>query len=159
MKFTVISVGKIKGSYLKEGIEQYFTRLRPYAGIEMMEGLEEKTPPNPSPAQINTVLVREGSRVMALVREEDYLVALDSRGKAPDSVGLAGMVQDWMNQGCSNIVFAVGGSHGLAAEVLQRADLKLSLSNLTFLHQMTVLILLEQLYRSFKIIRGEPYHK
>ncbi|NLB18700.1 MAG: 23S rRNA (pseudouridine(1915)-N(3))-methyltransferase RlmH [Syntrophomonadaceae bacterium] len=159
MKIKVISIGKIREPYIKEGIKEYLTRLRSYTSLEFTEGLEEKTLPNPSEAQIAVVLSREGNRVLNLIRESEYLVALDYRGKAPDSVAMAGMVTDWMNQGISNVVFVIGASHGLSPEVLQRANLRLSLSNLTFLHQMTALILLEQLYRSFKIIRGEPYHK
>ncbi|NLV15681.1 MAG: 23S rRNA (pseudouridine(1915)-N(3))-methyltransferase RlmH [Syntrophomonadaceae bacterium] len=159
MKLKIISVGKIREPYIKEGITEYLNRLRSYTSLEFIEGLEEKTPPNPTETQINSVLAREGNRVLSLIRENDYLVALDYRGKAPDSVAMAGMVTDWMNQGISTVVFVIGASHGLAPEVMQRANYKLSLSNLTFLHQMTALILLEQLYRSFKIIRGEPYHK
>lgn len=159
MRLVIISVGKIKEGYLKEGVRDFVTRLRPYVNVELIEGLEEKTPPDPSPAQIAAVVEKEGERILERVRDQDFLVALDARGRMMDSETLAETMQNCMNKGISRVVFAVGGSHGLSPAVLQRADLTLSLSRMTFLHQMAVLILLEQIYRGFKIIRGEPYHK
>ncbi|MGE5423032.1 MAG: 23S rRNA (pseudouridine(1915)-N(3))-methyltransferase RlmH [Ignavibacteriales bacterium] len=159
MKFVVISVGKIKESYLKAGIKDFMDRLRPYTSIELVEGLEEKTPPNPTEAQINTVLDKEGRKILAQVREGDYFIALDSRGRSMTSETFAETIETLLPQGYSRIIFAIGGSHGFSPEVISRANLKLSLSQLTFPHQMAVLIFLEQLYRSFKIMKGEPYHK
>ncbi|MGE5543482.1 MAG: 23S rRNA (pseudouridine(1915)-N(3))-methyltransferase RlmH [Bacillota bacterium] len=159
MRFLVISVGKVREPYLNTGVKDFLTRLRPYVNVDYVEGLEQKTPPNPSPAQIADVLAREGQRVLSCLKEEDYLIVLDSRGQSMTSETLAGKIEDLMNHGQSRVVFVIGGSHGLAPQLIQRADLVLSFSPLTFPHQLAVLMLLEQLYRSFKIIRGEPYHK
>ncbi|MGE5405291.1 MAG: 23S rRNA (pseudouridine(1915)-N(3))-methyltransferase RlmH [Candidatus Saccharibacteria bacterium] len=159
MRFVILSVGKVKDGYLKSGVNDFMTRLRPYMNIDYVEGMEEKTPPNPSDAQIAAVVDKEGKRILAHLKEGDFLAALDSRGKQFTSEEMASKIQDWMNQGTSRVVFAIGGSHGLSSEVLKRADMTLSLSKMTFLHQMTVMILLEQLYRGMKIIKGEPYHK
>ena len=154
MRFLVISVGKVREPYLNNGVKDFLTRLRPYVSVEYIEGLEQKTPPNPSPAQIDAVLDKEGQKVLSLLKEGDYLVALDSRGQFMTSEALAGRIEDLMNHGYSRVVFLIGGSHGLNQQVLKRADLILSFSPLTFPHQLAVLMLLEQLYRSFKIIRG-----
>ncbi|MGE5372995.1 MAG: 23S rRNA (pseudouridine(1915)-N(3))-methyltransferase RlmH [Solirubrobacterales bacterium] len=159
LRFQVLSVGRIKEGYLKEGIQEYLKRLRPYVAVELAEGLEEKTPPNPSDATIEAVIEKEGQRILERLKDGDYVVALDSRGKALTSEQLAGFLEARMNASIGRIVWIIGGSHGLSQAVLDRADYTLSLSNLTFLHQMTGMILLEQLYRGFKIIRGEPYHK
>lgn len=159
MRFLVISVGKVREPYLNTGVKDFLTRLRPYVSVDYTEGLEQKTPPNPSPAQIDDVLAKEGQRVLSCLKEGDYLVILDSRGRSITSEALAGRIEDLMNHGQSRVVFVIGGSHGLTPQLLKRADLVLAFSPLTFPHQLAVLMLLEQLYRSFKIIRGEPYHK
>ncbi|MGE5415422.1 MAG: 23S rRNA (pseudouridine(1915)-N(3))-methyltransferase RlmH [Acidobacteriota bacterium] len=159
MRFVILSVGKVKDGYLKSGVNDFMTRLRPYMNVDYIEGMEEKTPPNPSDAQITAVVDKEGKRILAQLKDGDFLVALDSHGKQLTSEELADKIQDWMNQGTSRVVFAIGGSHGLSPEVLKHAYIKLSLSKMTFLHQMTAMILLEQLYRGMKIIKGEPYHK
>lgn len=159
MRFLVISVGKVREPYLNAGVKDFLTRLRPYISVDYTEGLEQKTPPNPSSTQIADVLEKEGQRVSSFLKEGDYLIILDSRGQSMTSETLAGKIEDLMNHGQSRVVFVIGGSHGLAPQLLQRADLVLSFSPLTFPHQLAVLMLLEQIYRSFKIIRGEPYHK
>lgn len=159
MRFLVISVGKVREPYLNAGVKDFLTRLRPYVNVEYTEGLEQKTLPNPSSAQIAAVVEKEGQRVLSYLKEGDYLVALDSRGQSMTSEALASTVEGLMNHGQSRVVFVIGGSHGLTPQLLKRADLTLSFSPLTFPHQLAVLMLLEQLYRSFKIIKGEPYHK
>lgn len=159
MRFIIISVGKVRESYLRAGMEDFLKRLRPYASIEYIEGLEEKTPPRPTAGQVRAVMERESQRVLSQVKEGDCFIALDSRGDELTSEGMASLVETLGNARCSRIVVAIGGSHGFTAELLNRADYTLSLSRLTFPHQMTVLIFLEQLYRSFKILKGEPYHK
>lgn len=159
MRFLVISVGKVREPYLNTGVKDFLTRLRPYVSVEYIEGLEQKTPPNPSPAQVDAVLSKEGQKVLSLLKEGDYLIALDSKGQSMTSEALAARVEDLINYGHSRLVFVVGGSHGLTLQLLKRADLVLSFSPLTFPHQLAVLMLLEQIYRSFKIIRNEPYHK
>ncbi len=159
MRLLVISVGKVREKYLNAGIKDFLTRLRPYAGIEYVEGLEQRIQPHPSPAEIASVLEKEGQRVLSYIKEGDYVVALDSRGESMTSEELAHKIGELMNQGTSRVAFVVGGSHGLAQDILKRAQTILSFSKLTFPHQLAVLMLLEQIYRSFKIIRGEPYHK
>ncbi|NLW63102.1 MAG: 23S rRNA (pseudouridine(1915)-N(3))-methyltransferase RlmH [Syntrophomonadaceae bacterium] len=159
MRLLVISVGKVRESYLNAGIKDFLTRLRPYVSVEYIEGLEQKTQPRSSPAQITSALEKEGQRILSCIREGDYVVALDSRGESMTSEVLAHRIGELMNQGKSRVVFVVGGSHGLAPDILKRAQAVLSFSLLTFPHQLAVLMLLEQIYRSFKIIRGEPYHK
>lgn len=155
----IVSVGKIRERYLREGVNDFLTRLRPYASMDWIDSLEEKILPHPSALQINSILEKEGHKILSKLRDKDFLVALDARGKSMTSEDLALTIQDLLGQRLPRIVFVVGGSHGLSPEVLKRANLILSLSQLTFPHQMAVLILLEQLYRSFKIIKGEPYHK
>lgn len=155
----IVSVGKIRERYLREGVNDFLTRLRPYASMDWIDSLEGKILPHPSALQINSILEKEGHKILSKLRDKDFLVALDARGKSMTSEDLALTIQDLLGQRLPRIVFVVGGSHGLSPEVLKRANLILSLSQLTFPHQMAVLILLEQLYRSFKIIKGEPYHK
>ena len=159
MKFTVVSVGKVKEPYLAAGVKDFLTRLRPYVNVEFIEGMEQKTPPDPTAAQIADVVEKEGQRVLSILKEGDYLVCLDSRGNSMTSEALAALVQNLVNSGRSRAIFVVGGSHGLSPQLLRQADLTLSFSPLTFPHQLAVLMLLEQLYRSFKIIKCEPYHK
>lgn len=159
MRFAVISVGKIKDGYLQDGVNDYLKRLRPYMNTELIEGLEEKTPPSPSEAAVKAVVEKEGRQILARLKDGDFVIALDARGSSLSSEGLAGFMQEKMNQGFSRLVWIIGGSHGLSPEVLARADYTLSLSKMTFLHQMTAMILLEQIYRGFKILKGEPYHK
>ncbi len=159
MRLLVISVGKVREKYLRAGIKDFLTRLRPYISVEYIEGLEQKTQPRPTPEQIASVLEKEGQRVLSCIKEGDYVIALDSRGETMTSEDLARRIEQLMNRGTSRLVFVVGASHGLAPDVLKRARTTLSFSMMTFPHQLAVLMLLEQVYRSFKIIRGEPYHK
>ena len=159
MKYRIISVGKIRESFYVEGIKEYMKRLRPYSQVEMIDGLEEKTNPKAGDKEIQRVLHKEGERILALLSSDELVVALDSRGKMLTSEELSAQIEKWNVSGLTRINLVVGGSHGLAPEVKQRADFTLSFSPLTFPHHMAVLILAEQLYRSFKIIKGEPYHK
>lgn len=159
MRFLVVSVGKVRIPYLNAGVKDFLVRLQPYVGIDYIEGLEQKTPSNPSPAQVESVVGKEGKKIMSLLKKGDYLVALDSKGLSMTSEALAGRIAGLMNRGHPRVVFVVGGSYGLTPQLLKRADLTLSFSPLTFPHQLAVLMLLEQLYRSFRIIKGEPYHK
>jgi 23S rRNA (pseudouridine1915-N3)-methyltransferase len=159
MKYRIISVGKIRESFYVEGIKEYMKRLRPYSQVEMIDGLEEKTNPKAGDKEIQRVLHKEGERILALLSSDELVVALDSHGKMLSSGELAVQVEKWNVSGLPRVNLVVGGSHGLSPQVKQRADFTLSFSPLTFPHHMAVLILAEQLYRSFKIIKGEPYHK
>ncbi|HOQ09387.1 MAG TPA: 23S rRNA (pseudouridine(1915)-N(3))-methyltransferase RlmH [Syntrophomonadaceae bacterium] len=159
MKYRIISVGKIREPFFLDGINEYLKRLRPYTSIELVDGLEEKTNPKASEKEIQRVLDKEGERVLALVSPDELLVALDSQGRQLSSEQFAAYIDKWNASGLARVNLVVGGSHGLSPAVKERADFILSFSPMTFLHQMAVLILTEQIYRAFKIIRGEPYHK
>ncbi len=159
MRYRIISVGKIKEAFYLNGIKEYLKRLQPYAGIELVDGLEEKTNPRAGRNEINRVLSREGERVLKLVSDDDILVVLDIQGSSINSEAFARLLEQWNLSGKSRVNLVIGGSHGLSEEVKKRAHYRISFSPMTFPHQMAVLILTEQLYRGFKILKGEPYHK
>lgn len=149
----------MKEKYFQAGVEEYLKRLGPYAKVDLAFLADEPTPDGASAAQEAQIKAREGDRILAQVEPGQYVVALDGRGEMLSSEDLAGFLAERGLRGQSNLVFVIGGSLGLAPQVLQRADFKLSLGKMTLLHQMVPLILLEQVYRGFKINRGEPYHK
>ena len=159
MRYRIISVGKIKEAFFLKGINEYLKRLQPYTGIELVDGLEEKTNPRAGQSEINRVLSREGERVLKLVGDDDILVVLDIQGNSISSEAFAQLLEQWNFSGKSRVNLVIGGSHGLSDEVKRRANYRLSFSPMTFPHQMAVLMLTEQLYRGFKILKGEPYHK
>ncbi|NLD45770.1 MAG: 23S rRNA (pseudouridine(1915)-N(3))-methyltransferase RlmH [Clostridiaceae bacterium] len=159
MKITVIAVGKIKEKYLKEGINEYVKRLSRFCNLELLEVSDEQAPDNIGIMQELQIKKKEGERILRKVKEGSCLVVLDVKGEKPDSEELSNRLNSFFISGKSHITFVIGGSLGVDSEVLKAADLKLSLSNLTYPHQLARLILLEQLYRSFKIINGETYHK
>ncbi|MBA2874362.1 23S rRNA (pseudouridine(1915)-N(3))-methyltransferase RlmH [Thermaerobacillus caldiproteolyticus] len=159
MNITVISVGKLKEKYLKQGIEEYIKRLSGYAKIEMIEVPDEKAPENLSNQEMEQVKEREGERILAKISDDTYVIALAIEGKMKSSEELAESLDKLATYGKSKIAFIIGGSLGLSKKVMQRADEALSFSKMTFPHQLMRLILLEQIYRAFRINRGEPYHK
>ncbi len=159
MNISIIAVGKLKEKYFKEAVEEYSTRLSKYCRLEIIEVPDEKAPENLSPAQELIIIQKEGQGILRYVKDDTYTIALDIQGKKLSSEGLADFINDLGMKGRSNIAFAIGGSLGLSEEVLKRADFKLSFSPMTFPHQLMRLILLEQIYRGFRIIKGEPYHK
>ena len=159
MNISIIAVGKLKEKYFKEAVEEYSTRLSKYCRLEIIEVPDEKAPENLSPAQELIIIQKEGQGILRYVKDDTYTIALDIQGKKLSSEGLADFINDLGIKGRSNIAFAIGGSLGLSEEVLKRADFKLSFSPMTFPHQLMRLILLEQIYRGFRIIKGEPYHK
>ncbi len=159
MNISIIAVGKLKEKYFKEAVEEYSTRLSKYCRLEIIEVPDEKAPENLSPAQELIIIQKEGQGILRYVKDDTYTIALDIQGKKLSSEGLADFINDLGIKGRSNIAFAIGGSLGLSGEVLKRADFKLSFSPMTFPHQLMRLILLEQIYRGFRIIKGEPYHK
>ncbi len=158
MRLTVVCAGKLKERWLREGVAEYLKRLTPYAKVDIKEIHEEKMPDDPSPAEKEQVLTREGERLLHLVPAGDYLVVLDVYGQQLSSEEIAARMADLALHGTSSITFLIGGAFGLSREVRQRADALLSLSRLTMTHQMTRLLLVEQIYRSYKINRGEKYH-
>jgi 23S rRNA (pseudouridine1915-N3)-methyltransferase len=156
---TILAVGKLKEKYLKQGIDDYIRRLGPYAKVTVVEVPDEPAPETMSEAEIAAVKRAEGERLLDKLAPDAYAIALAIDGKAMTSEAFAAKLDDLATYGKSKIAFIIGGSNGLSDEVLRRADFKLSFSSFTFPHQLMRLILLEQIYRAFKIIRGEPYHK
>lgn len=159
MKISLITVGKIKEKYLKDAIAEYAKRLSRYCKLEIIELPDEKTPDNASEHEEDLIKNREGKRILKSIREGSYVIALAIDGKMLDSVELSNKIDGLGIQGVSHISFVIGGSLGLSDDVLDRADYKLSFSRMTFPHQLMRVILLEQIYRSYRIINKEPYHK
>jgi len=159
MHISIIAVGKIREPYLTQAMAEYLKRLQRYATVTIIEVAEEQVPETLSAAEQQQAKQREGERLLKVVRDNQYLIALALTGRQFTSEEFAGHLQQLAVNSQSDIVFLIGGSLGLADEVLRRADLLLSFGKLTFPHQLMRLILLEQIYRGFKIIRGEPYHK
>ena len=158
MKITIVCAGKIKEKYLSAGIAEFLKRLKPYAQDEIREIHEEKMPEDPSPAEKEQTLKREGEKLLQLVPDGSYLYVLDVYGKLKSSEQLAKEIADLGLRGRSSITFLIGGAFGLSEEVRARADERISFSPMTFTHQMVRLLLVEQIYRAFKINRGEKYH-
>lgn len=159
MKIKVYAIGKIKETYLKLGIEEYLTRIKPYSMIEIIEVKDEAVSDNPNEKEITKAKDIEGQRVIKLLKNNEYLIALDLNKKQFKSEEFATFIMQKLEENGSNISFVIGGSYGLSDELKKRSDYSISLSNMTFLHQMTRLILLEQIYRAFKILNKEVYHK
>jgi 23S rRNA (pseudouridine1915-N3)-methyltransferase len=159
MQVRIIAVGKIKERYIADGIAEYVKRLQPYTRLTIAEVDDERRPVNPSPAQQGQLLAREGERILAAIPDGAFSIALAIEGKPCRSEGLADLLRKHEVGGTSQIVFVIGGDLGLSNAVLDRCDSLLSLSPLTFTHPMARLILVEQVYRAFRIIRNEPYHK
>lgn len=159
MKIKIIAVGKVKEKYLKDGIDEYLTRLLPYAKTEIVEVADSKVKDNPNQSDIEKVINEEGDRILSKIKNTDYIINLDLNKKEFDSIEFAKFIEQKMVEGGSSIIFVIGGSYGLSKVVKERANYSISLSKMTFLHQMTRLILLEQIYRSFKILNNETYHK
>lgn len=159
MKITILTVGKIKEKYFTAAIAEYAKRLSRYCKLEIIEVQDEKTP-DKAPDAINwQIKEKEGERLLANIREDAYVIALAIQGKELSSEQLAQKIEQLTLNGKSHIVFIIGGSLGLSDAVLKRADYQLSFSPMTFPHQLMRVILLEQIYRAFKINAGEPYHK
>lgn len=159
MKVTIAAVGKLKEKYLKEGIGEYSKRLSRFCDLQLVEVEDEQAPDTLSPAQEEQLKKKEAARLLAKLKEGTFLIVLDVRGEKKTSEAFAASLQNCFTSGRSNITFLIGGSLGLDPEILKKADLRLSLSDMTFPHQLTRLVLLEQLFRAFKIINGETYHK
>lgn len=159
MKYRIISVGKIREPFYQDGVNEYLKRVTPYATVELIEGLEEKINPRAADKEIQKILHKEGQKIINMLGNNDLLVVLDIRGRLIKSEDLASTMETWHNSVQGRVNLVIGGSHGLSTEVKQKADLAISFSPMTFPHQMAVLMLTEQLYRGFKILKGEKYHK
>lgn len=159
MHVTLLCVGKLGEAYLRAAQEEYVRRLKPYAKVEVVEVKEEPLPPPYQREAVERAVSREGEELLRRLPREGYVVALDRAGKMLSSEEFASFLQDLTRSGRSRVCFVIGGSAGLSPAVLKAADFCLSLSKLTFPHQLVRIILLEQVYRAFKIIFREPYHR
>ena len=159
MKIKIYAIGKIKEDYLKIGIGEYIKKIKPYSQIEIVEVNDEPIPNNPNSSEIEMAKNKEGEKVLQLIKNNEYLIGLDLNKKELESPAFAEFLDKNLVNNGSSISFVIGGSYGLSNELKNRCNDSVSLSKMTFLHQMTRLILLEQIYRAFKILRNETYHK
>lgn len=159
MKITLVAVGKIKERFFADAVGEYAKRLGKYCKLEILQVADEKTPDKASEEQKRKIKEREGQRILSQIKEGAYVIALAIEGETASSEGLAEKIEQLGIGGKSQVVFVIGGSLGLSEAVLRRADEALSFSRMTFPHQLMRVILLEQIYRSYRIIAGEPYHK
>lgn len=159
MNVTILAVGKLKEKYWRDAVAEYSKRLKSYCSLQITEIKESPLRANPSAADEEAVKIAEGADILSRIRSSDYVITLEIKGKVLSSEALAQKIEALAIDGKSSIIFVIGGSLGLSEEVSRRADFKLSFSAMTFPHQMMRVILLEQIYRSFKINRHEAYHK
>ena len=159
MKITLVTVGKIKEKFFEDAIKEYSKRLSRYCKLEILQVADEKTPEGASETVELQIKEKEGQRILSLIRDDAYVVALAIDGKMLDSEELAERIEKLGVSGISQIVFVIGGSLGLSAQVMKRADYALSFSRMTFPHQLMRVVLLEQIYRSYRIMNHQPYHK
>ncbi len=159
VNITIISVGKLKEKYLKEGIAEYTKRLSAYTKIEIIEVPDEKAPEHLSQADMDLIKQKEGERILAKIHPDTHVIALAIEGRMLTSEQLADKIDKLALHGKSKLCFVIGGSLGLSDHVMERANEALSFSKMTFPHQLMRLVLVEQVYRAFRIVRGEPYHK
>lgn len=158
LKITIACVGTLKEKYWQEGLAEYCKRLAPYCKLQIVSINEEKMPSDPAPAEKERVLAKETERLLAVLPDHAYVIVLDVGAKQLSSPELASKLEALTVQGVSHVVFVIGGAFGFTDVLRQRADLRLSFSKLTFTHQMIRVLLVEQIYRAFKINRGEKYH-
>ena len=159
MKISVIAVGKIKEKYLKDAVTEYSKRLSRYCKLEIIEAADEETPDHASVAVEDAIRAKEGERLLKHIRDDMYVITLEIGGKMLTSEEFAEKIETLGVQGKSSIAFVIGGSIGLGKEVLKRSDFALSFSKMTFPHQLMRVVLLEQVYRGYRIMNGAPYHK
>lgn len=159
MKITIIAVGKIKENFYREAVAEYGKRLGRFCKLEIIQVEDEKTPDKAGAALEEEIKHREAERIMRHIREDAYVITLEIRGKMYDSEEFADEIEKLATQGNSHIQFVIGGSLGLHEEICTKADRAVSFSKMTYPHQLMRVILLEQIYRAYRIINGEPYHK
>ena len=159
MNIKIISVGKLKEKYLKMGIEEYSKRLGAYCKLELVEVPDEKAPEKLSEAEMIQVKEKEGERILARIPDQAYVLALAIEGKQRTSEAFSKEIEQLGIQGKSNIVFVIGGSLGLSKAVMDRSNTQISFGKMTLPHQLMRLVLVEQIYRGFRIMKNEPYHK
>lgn len=159
MNITVVAVGKIRERFFAAAVEEYQKRLRPYCKLEILELPDEKAPEQAGEALREQIRKKEGERILRCLREDALVVTLEIEGEQLSSQQLAQRIEQWGIAGKSHIMFVIGGSLGLSGEVCKKADFHLSFSKMTFPHQLMRVVLLEQIYRSYRIIHRQPYHK
>lgn len=159
MKISILCVGKVKEKFYRDAIDEFSKRLSRYCKLEIIEVTDEKTPDQASEAEVKQIKDKEGERLLKNIKDDAYVICLCIEGKQLDSEELSGKIQTLGVQGTSHIYFVIGGSLGLSEDVVSRANYKLSFSKMTFPHQLMRVILLEQIYRSYRIMNNEPYHK
>lgn len=159
MNIRIIAVGKIKEKYIQEGIKEFSKRLSRYCSLDIIEVDDEKAPESLSEKEMDIVKQKEGDRILSKIPQNSFIISLEIQGTLLSSEELSEKVEDLMISGVNDITFIIGGSLGLSDDVIKRSIFKLSFSRMTFPHQLMRLILLEQIYRSFRIMKGEPYHK
>lgn len=159
MKYRIISVGKIREPFYDQGVKEYLKRLKPHTSIELIEGLEEKISPKAGGGEIEKCLQKEGARIIDLIGDDDIVVAFDIKGEILSSEAWAQYIEQLNSRPSNRVNMIIGGSFGIDKKVKARAERLIAFSRMTFPHQMAVLMLAEQLYRGFKIIKREPYHK
>lgn len=159
MRFTILCVGKLKEKFMRDAVNEYTKRLSRYVKLEVVEVADEKTPDHASAKEEELIREKEGERLLRHIKGDDHVIALAISGIQYDSVAFSRRLDGFGMSGKGHVVFVIGGSLGLSEQVLERADEELSFSKMTFPHQLMRVILLEQIYRSYRIIRGEPYHK
>lgn len=159
MRITILCVGKIKEKFYRDAIAEYEKRLSRYCKFEIIEVADEKTPDHASDTEETMIKNKEADRMEKYLKDSSYVIALAIDGKQLDSIQLSGKLESLGTSGTSHIIFVIGGSLGLSARILNRADYKLSFSKMTFPHQLMRVILSEQIYRSYRIMNHEPYHK
>lgn len=159
MNITIIAVGKLKEKYIKDAVGEYSKRLSRYCKLNIVEVQYEKTPDNASESEENIIKEKEGRRILKYINDNMYLVALDLKGSMMISEQFSKFIGNLALSGKSHIAFIIGGSLGISSEILKRAHYKLCFSKMTFPHQLFRIMLLEQIYRGFRIMKGEPYHK
>lgn len=159
MQITLVTVGKIKEQYLKEAINEYIKRLSPYSKINIIEVMDEPIVDNPSKKEIEKAIDKEGEKILSHLPNNSYVINLDLNKKEYDSIEFASFLQKRIDTYSNHLVFVIGGSYGLSEKVKNNAKESISISKMTFTHQMTRLLLLEQIYRAFKINNNETYHK
>ena len=159
MKISILCVGKVKEKFYRDAIDEFAKRLSRYCKLEVIEVTDEKTPDQASDTEVRQIKEKEGQRLLKNIKEDAYVICLCIDGKQLDSEALSAKIEQLGIGGCSHICFVIGGSLGLSDEVIRRADYKLSFSPMTFPHQLMRVILMEQIYRSYRIMNHEPYHK
>ena len=159
MNINIIAVGKIKEKYIQEGIKEFSKRLSRYCNLKIIEVDDEKAPENLSDKEIEVVKQKEGLKILSKIPQNSLIISLEIQGMEVSSEELSKKMEDTMISGINDIIFIIGGSLGLSDEVRSKSDVKLSFSKMTFPHQLMRLILLEQIYRGWRIMKGEPYHK